>query len=315
MNYWIRNLLSALGFLFTVSSFAQTPIDTALSITIGGISQYVQIKGKNRSAPLFLFLHGGPGNSAMGYAEKFTSTLQSHFVVVQWDQREAGKTKEINPSQIPLTVDLFKKDTEEIVHALLKQFHQSKLYIAGHSWGTVLGFHMARTHPEWLYAYIAISPMINQLESERIILELMKKKAKQNGNKQELNELNSVRIPFGNGAQLFYQRKWMFDYIGTKVKMSKAYVESWSSTWLNLFNTASEENLFESTPSLQCPVYFFVGRKDYQTNAELTRKYYEQLIAPKKGFYWFETAHSIPSAAPGLMQELIINEILPVTFE
>lgn len=247
----------------------------------------------------------------MSYAEKFTYKLQQHFVVVQWDQRQSGKTKELNVPSSPLTVDLFKKDTEELVAILLDQFHQPKLYLAGHSWGTVLGFHMAKVHPEWLHAYIAISPMIDQVESERIILEQMKEKAKRDNNQQELRELNTVKIPFENGAQLYFHRKWLFDYAGAKTRVTKSYVESWATTWLKVFNEASADNLMISAPTLECPIFFFVGRNDYQTNAVLTEKYYQQLIAPEKELFWFErSAHSVPSTEPELLQRIIIENIL-----
>jgi pimeloyl-ACP methyl ester carboxylesterase len=297
--------------LFSVNFSGGSPIDTSQTIFIGGIKQFVSIKGKDRSAPLFLFLHGGPGNSVMSYSDKFSGQLPEHFVVVHWDQREAGRTKQLNNSPVPLTVDLFKQDTYQLIVELLRQFNHSKLYLAAHSWGTVLGFHIARNHPELLHAYIPICPMVNQLESERAILEKMKERATRTGNRVALKELAEIRIPFENGAQLYYHRKWLFEYIGSNIRVSKSYVESWSVTWLSLFNEASEDNLFESASSLNCPVYFFVGRNDFQTNSEITARYYQQLDAPKKELFWFEkSAHSVPTTEPYLVQKIIIERIL-----
>jgi len=310
-------LLSIFLFIIvlTSSALAQTSIDTAQNITIGGIKQFVSIKGKDRSRPLLLFLHGGPGNSVTSYAEKFTYKLQEHFTVVQWDQRESGKTLLLNKSPKPLTVNLFKNDTHELIVTLLKQFNQSKLYLVGHSWGTVPGFHIAKNYPELLYAYVPVCPMINQLESERTILTLMKEKAKESNNQQEFKELASISIPFKSGAQLYYHRKWLFHFNGSTIKVSKNYVESWAATWLNVFNEASKDNLIESTPALNCPVYFFVGRNDYQTNSYITETYYTRLTAPKKGLFWFErSAHSLPSSEPNLFQDILIEKVLPLTY-
>lgn len=296
--------------------YSQTPIDTAQALVVGGIKQFVTFKGNDRSKPLLLFLHGGPGNSVMGYSNKFTNKLVEHFVVVQWDQRESGRTLELNKSPLPLSPQLFADDTNDIIEMLLGQFQQKKLFLAGHSWGTYLGFCIAKEYPELLYAYIAICPMVNQLESERIILDLMNAKAKETNNKTELEELAKVAIPFANGEQLYYHRKWLQDYSGNKFRATKEYVEAWADTWLPVFNEASKENLFESGKELKCPVYFFVGRKDFQTNSEITNQYYHQLKAPKKGLFWFENVgHSIPSAEPKLMQQIIVENILPVTFE
>jgi len=255
-----------------------------------------------------LFLHGGPGNSVIHYAEKFTHKLQEHFIVVQWDQRNVGKTLSLNKSPEPLTIALFERDTHQIIDSLLKRFHQPKLYLVGHSWGTFLGFYMAKNYPELLYAYIPICPMINQQESERITLAAMKDKASQAQNDGALRELSLVKIPFEDGEQLYFHRKWVLDYMGSKAKITKTQVQEWALMWLPLFNEASKDNLFESAPALRCPVYFFVGRKDVQTNSGITEKYYNILDAPKKQLYWFErSGHSLPSTEPDLLQEIIIG--------
>lgn len=307
----MKNLSICLCIFLTQSIWAQAPIDSTGTILIGGIKQYISVKGKDNSKPIFLFLHGGPGNSVLHYAGKFTNKLQEHFIVVQWDQRESGKTLALNKSQSGLTVALFEKDTHELIDSLLKRFNQSKLYLAGHSWGTVLGFYIAKNHPELLHAYIPICPMINQLQSEQIILEMMREKAKREGNKKEIQELATIKIPFENGEQLYFHRKWLMHFNGSKTKLSKTQVLTWSSTWLPIFNEASKENLIESTPILQCPIYFLVGRRDYQTNSRITENYYRQLTAPKKKLFWFErSAHSIPTAESALLQEVIIEKIL-----
>jgi pimeloyl-ACP methyl ester carboxylesterase len=301
-------LLIVLVLTFSYRGLCQTTIDSTGTISIGGIKQFVSIKARDNTNPLLLFLHGGPGNSVIHYAEKFTHKLQEHFIVVQWDQRNAGKTLTLNKSTEPLTLDLFESDTHQVIDSLLKRFHRSKLYLVGHSWGTFLGFYVAKNYPELLYAYIPICPMIDQLESERIILKVMKEKASKNGNEKGLQELNRVKIPFENGSQLYFHRKWVLEFMGSKAKITEKQVQEWASMWLPIFNEASKDNLFESAPTLRCPVYFFVGRKDVQTNSGITEKYYNVLDAPKKELHWFErSGHSLPTTEPDLLQEIIIG--------
>jgi pimeloyl-ACP methyl ester carboxylesterase len=295
-------------------SFAQKAIDRQEEILVGGIKQFITIQSADTTLPLLLFLHGGPGGSVMNYSDKFSNKLQNHFVVVHWDQRETGRTRELNPSPVPLTLGQFQGDTQEVIGYLLRKFRREKLYLAGHSWGTALGFHIARTHPEWLYAFIAIGPMINQLESERVALALMNERAARAGNAKALAELGEVRVPFENGRQLYYHRKWLQEMSGSRRSLSKDYVESWAATWLPLFREASHENLSQSLPSIACPVYFMVGRRDFQTSSAITEEYYHALSAPKKALFWFETGHSIPSSAPARMQEIMIEKVLAETF-
>ena len=290
---------------------AQSTLDSLAVLQIGGIRQVISIKGKDTSKPLLLFLHGGPGNSVMHYAQKFTDRLQEHFIVVQWDQREVAKTLALNKSPKPLTVRQFEEDTHTLIDTLLKRFDRKKLYLAGHSWGTHPGFYIAIKYPQLLHAYLAICPMINQLESERTILGLMKEKASRTGNKVAAQELAAVKIPFENGEQLYFHRKWVIEYMGSKSRITKDKVQEWSLTWLPIFAEASKQNLFEVAPEIKCPVYFFVGRKDFQTNSTITEKYYQSLIAPKKELFWFErSAHSLPTTEPAKLQEIIIKHVL-----
>jgi pimeloyl-ACP methyl ester carboxylesterase len=304
---------SILFFLFFASatSFAQKSIDTKRTISIGGIKQLIWVKGDDATKPIFLFLHGGPGNSVMPYAKKFCDQLYKHFVVVHWDQREAGETAKLNVSPVPLSVNLLKRDAEELVDSLLFRFKRKQLFIAGHSWGTMLGFHLVRTKPEKITVYIAIGAMVNQQESERIALNLMTSKALETHDTTAQRELQMVQIPFQNGEQLYYHRKGLYRYAGNNASFGKKYVTDWAEKWLAVFNEASAENLFETLPAVNCPVYFFGARKDFQTNSKLVEKYFNQLKADKKQFFWFENAgHNIPSANGAKMQAIIINEVL-----
>ncbi len=66
-------------------------IDSIEKVQLGGLDQWIQIRGHDRSKPILLFLHGGPGFPEMPFAH-LNAELEQHFVVVQWDQRAAGKS-------------------------------------------------------------------------------------------------------------------------------------------------------------------------------------------------------------------------------
>ena len=298
-------------FLFISNQcFCQNPLDKTEIITIGGIKQYVRIKGKDDSKPILLFLHGGPGSSVMGQADQMTGKLQQQFVVVHWDQRETGETLRLNKSSQPLTLDLFYNDTHDLIDSLLKRFQRPKLYLAGYSWGSVPGFYIADKYPGLLYAYIAISPVINQWESERMALDMLKEKM----GKKAQKELTQVTIPFENAEQLYYHRKWLFNADGKRFA-TLGFVKGWGNTWFSVWKASCDINLFKSLPAINCPVYFFAGGKDYQTNHAIARDYFDTLTAPKKDFFLFEkSGHGLPETDPGLFQDIIIEKILPETF-
>jgi pimeloyl-ACP methyl ester carboxylesterase len=300
---------------FSFQTYGQQPINVEQVLSIGGIKQYVLIKGNDESKPILLFLHGGPGASLLSKADKISGKLQQHFVVVHWDQRETGKTLSLNKSTQPLTLDLFYQDTHDIIDSLLKKFQRPKLYLVGYSWGSGLGFHIADAYPELLYAYIAVSPVIDQWRSDSISLAMLKASM---GNEAR-KELTQVKIPFENAQQLYYHRKWLLKHEGQKfvsLSLRKSFVEAWGVTWFNVWSKSCDVNLFRTLPSIRCPVYFFAGEKDYNTNSSITREYARHVSAPKKALILFPAAgHGLPETHSDSFQYVIINRILPQTFK
>ncbi|MDA3615558.1 alpha/beta fold hydrolase [Polluticaenibacter yanchengensis] len=312
----MSNKLIALFILLSgifCKTFAQTSQPVYDTLQIGGIKQVVSYKGSPDSA-IILFLHGGPGSSRMRQADLFSNELEKHFLVVQWDQREAGRTAALNKSPLPITIERMENDSYELIVALLQKFNAKKLFLAGESWGNVPGFKMAEKHPELLHAYLAFSPVIDQAKSERILIE--KLKASMKGNPVAQKELASIKVPFENSEQIYYSRKWMFHYDGNPfadkdTAAVKQYLQNWSDIWLPTWNKAIQRNLFKTLPKINCPVYFFIGNKDLQTNHEIATSYFQKLQAPHKKIYAFRNAgHSVLTEESAQVQKIIIEEIL-----
>ena len=307
----IRIIKTFFAVILFISEVSGTAVHESLSIKAGNILQWIKIDGDNDQHPVLLFLHGGPGGSVMSYANRFTKDLQKHFVVVQWDQRETGKTKSLNSSPVPLTISLMEQDAVEVINYLRNKFHQDKIYLVGHSWGGFLALEVASHHPELFAACFAASPMVDQSESEKIALDKMKALAEKQNNKAAAQELNEIRIPFENGKQLFYHRKWLYLLINLqKPSFTKSYVENWSTTWLSVYNEACTINFVEAAPEIKCPVYFLVGRKDFQTNFNLTENYFQKLKAEKKELFWFDdSAHGLNVTESQKFQQVIISAV------
>jgi len=315
-SYLLAQIICMRYFLLFVlltghSLFAQQKIDATAIFSIGGIKQYVRIKGKDVSKPLILFLHGGPGGSLMQNMNKVSGKLQEHFVVVHWDQRETGKTLKLNKTTKPLTLQLFYNDTHDLIDSLLRKFQRSKLYLVGYSWGSGLGFYIADKYPELLYAYIPVSPLIDQWRSDSISLAMLKKEMGNNASK----ELAQVKVPFENPDQLYYHRKWLRKHEGKKF-VPKSFVQSWAVTWFDVFLRCCDVNRFQSLPVINCPVYFFAGGKDYLTNYSITQEYFNRVTAPKKDLFLFDNAgHELPETHSDGFQDIIIKMILTKTFD
>jgi pimeloyl-ACP methyl ester carboxylesterase len=301
MNAKILSLVVTL--LVTSQSFC---IDVKEAIPIGGIQQWITVSGEPQK-PLLLFLHGGPGNSVMGYANRFTSQLQKHFLIVHWDQRESGKTAELNRTDKPLTVSLMVSDAVELIQYLKQRFNKEKIYLMGQSWGGFLALEVAIAAPELLEACLAVSPMIYQDESERLSLAYLIKKAQMRGDTLALKELNSVQVPFQSPKDVYFHRKWLaiFDKRNPPIDI---FVLGWCQTWLPLFQEASHVNYMEMAPRLDCPIYFFIGRNDLQTHAQLAENYFQLVTAPDKKFFLFKrSSHSPHLKESELFQERVLS--------
>ncbi|UTY60972.1 alpha/beta hydrolase [Massilia sp. erpn] len=268
-----------------------TEIDELLTPEIGGIKQFVQIKTNDASKPVLLFLSGGPGSSLMNNAESFTGVLKDKFTIVQWDQRDAGKTLKLNPSPVQPSVGQMQEDTLQVVEFVRKKLNQQKIYLLGSSWGNVLGFHIVKNHPELLHAYFASNPVVSQLASEKESLEILK--AYFQDNALASKELASVNIPFKTDEDLFYLRKWLFYKDGKKNVTSdgfRAGFLQWSKTWSPVWNEVMNTDLPKTLKKVDCPIYFFVGKNDIQTSTRITQDYFAKLQAPKKGLFLFENS-------------------------
>src|ERR1700735_3856824 len=128
-------------------------IDEGMFVPIGGINQWITIRGQNRDNPVVLFLHGGPGTHTNLPDFSLATAGTPSFTLVQWDQRGAGKTfGSGGTSATDMTVDRMTLDGVELTQFLRGHLHKEKIILVGHAWGTILGIHMVKARPDLFYA-------------------------------------------------------------------------------------------------------------------------------------------------------------------
>ena len=288
-----------------------------------------------------LFLHGGPGSPEAPPVTLHNTGLEEHFVVVNWDQRGAGKSYHRNIPAVTMTLEQIIDDTIELSELLIDRFGVEKIYLAGHSWGTIVGTHAAQRHPGLYYAYIGIGQAVNFEEAEKISYRYTLDKAREAGNTEAMEELQAIGpLPYSPETfreQIGIQRKWLFKFGGEVYGMSdrSAYERQVitevlffpSYTLFDSFrflagNLYSVEHLLDDllavdfinqVPVIEVPIYFIAGRHDYVTVSEMVEQYYEILDAPSKELIWFEkSAHSPNFEEPELFIQTMA-EILAET--
>jgi pimeloyl-ACP methyl ester carboxylesterase len=115
----------AVGFL--------TAIDRSSFVSIGGIDQWVSIKGEDPGNPVLLVVHGGPGEAQWPAAERY-KPWEKAFTVVQWDQRGAGHTYGRYGAHTPdVTLDRIAKDGIEVAEYLCRTLGKKEIIDLGHS--------------------------------------------------------------------------------------------------------------------------------------------------------------------------------------
>jgi pimeloyl-ACP methyl ester carboxylesterase len=164
-------------------------------VPIGGIGQWIEVRGENVNNPILLWIHGGPGVAFIPLAGAFQAPLEQHFTVVQWDQRGAGKTYASNDKELQrrtMNIPQMEEDTLEVVNYLRNRFHREKIFVLGHSWGSVLGLWLAHEHPELIYAYIGVGQLVNAQQNREVMYRDVLAAARERRNQNAIKDLESV---------------------------------------------------------------------------------------------------------------------------
>lgn len=134
---------------------SQRGVDQKLYVRLNGARQWVAIRGQDRNNPVLLYLHGGPGGTISGVSYSFQRPWEEYFTVVQWDQRGFGRSA-IDGEKLRGTVTRAQlvDDTIALIEHLRRKFHQRRIILVGHSWGSLLGAEVARRRPDLLHAYV-----------------------------------------------------------------------------------------------------------------------------------------------------------------
>jgi pimeloyl-ACP methyl ester carboxylesterase len=163
-------------------------------IRLGGVEQWIQIRGNDRTKPILLFLHSGPGFPEMPFSH-VNAPLEKDFVVVQWDQRGSGKSYSPLIPESSMTIEQFVADTHELAQLLLRRFGRPKLYLVAHSWGSIVGALTVLNYPELFYGYVGISQAVDPPESERMMYRFALETATAQGDEKAVKELHRIGLP------------------------------------------------------------------------------------------------------------------------
>jgi pimeloyl-ACP methyl ester carboxylesterase len=306
-----------------------------IRVGINGVEQGMIIKGKDRTKPVLLYLHGGMPEYFL--TQRYPTGLEDHFTVCWWEQRGAGLSYSPGIPRATLTAAQLISDTLAVTDYLRRRFDQDRIYLMAHSGGTFLGIQAAARAPDRYRAYVGVAQISSQLRSEKRAYDSMLQQLKARGDTRLVRKLEAAPVTLADGVPsaylavrdeamhrlgvgtmrgmksvvggLFLPSLQSREYtLGEKLNLWRGKAASGvSSTWREMLAT----DLATRVPEVGVPVFFFHGVHDYTCSYAEAEAYFEQLEAPIKGFYAFaQSAHSPIFEEPARAQRILREDVL-----
>ena len=310
-------------------------IDYSEFITVNGDRQNIRVRSQSADLPVLLFLHGGPGVCDRNWVMKYQSDLSEVCTMVCWDQRASGKSCTKASLNGGITVEMMIEDACAVVDELCRRFGKEKIYIVGHSWGSILGVMLTKRIPEKIAYYIGMGQFVEGAENERLSYEFCLNEARRVGDDKVVAKLEKgapVNGMYPDKDAMMLQRDCLTKYGGAEYHCREGIVKSLLIPLIKsdeyslpelvkyargaltlpdkLWGEVIANNFFETASKLEVPVLITQGRHDYNTPSEIVSRWIDMLDAPAKEIVWFEeSAHSPIKEEPELWGRVIREKI------
>jgi len=302
-------------------------------VTIGGIPQWITIRGRDRHNPVLLLVHGGPGSSYIPF-NPWLLEWEKHFTIVQWDQRGAGKTFQKNGANGSgvITLDVLAKDGLELTKHLCRYLNQEKLVLMGSSVGSLIGLLMIRQQPDLFWAYVGTEQ--NTSDHHLATYQLAKEAAKINNDRKGISMLkamgdspaawtqeqvltidklaikNSKNVPDMIYDLMLPALMYSPDYTMNDIKAAQKSMEFVGG---QLFKELMSFDLSAVGYEFKVPFFIFQGEGDIITPATNAKAYFDQVKAPHKEFALIKNAgHLAEFANPDQFLKELLERVVPV---
>lgn len=288
-----------------------------IEVELNGRKEWISIRGVDETAPILLFLAGGPGGSQMAAVRHDLAELEQHFVVVNWDQ--PGSAKSFGAVQTDeIIVDMYVEDGCALADYLSNRFHWDSIYLVGESWGSALGIMMIEREPELFAGFVGTGQMVDFVETEIRDYQLALEIAKENQDDKKIKQLETYGMPPYIGEKVAWKSAEYLGYLSNimannpeiqnpgyntfrdllsaeygvidKINYFRGLLATFNQVYPQLYGT----NLKRDYLSVEVPVAFFLGRHDINAPTDLAETYYEALQAPQKELVWFENSGHSP---------------------
>jgi pimeloyl-ACP methyl ester carboxylesterase len=313
-------------------------ISEKIRVRVNDLQMGMILKARDATKPVLLYLHGGMPDYFL--TQRYPTGLDEEFAVCWWDQRGAGLSFDPRSAPATVTPEQLVSDAIGVTHYLRQRFGRARIYLMGHSGGSFVGMHAVARAPELYHAYIGVSQMANQAQSEKRAYDYMLQRFCAEGNARMVRRLEASPVTAHGGVPAAYlgvrdpamhalgvgTMRGMKSVItglvlesfrnreltlGEKINLWRGKMATGvSSVWTEMLAM----DLSTHVPEVRVPVSFFHGLHDYTCCYAEAASYFDALKAPLKGFYTFEhSAHSPMFEEAGRMMHIIRNDVIPGT--
>ncbi len=298
-----------LAFILCLQSMAlqAASVHDRTSLDVGDAQIFLEVSGPDRSAPLLLFLHGGPGSVAHLVMFQATSgrLLEQSFLVAYLHQRGTGRSSQVPKAQQTIANNV--SDVNHVVRYLMQTYGHKQVNIVGHSWGGMLAASYVTVHPEHTRRLALIATAMNFKQLLRHTYEGDLQWAKQTGNHEALAQLTTLTQAFDTPDHFGVVLSWAdraggvasnFDMDAfLRAKQVDMDFPNWKSQQQQanaaLIPEMLKLDLTRSMKHLRIPVLFMSGGLDTIVREVTMRKDFENYEGPKS-FVRLDRSHHLP---------------------
>jgi len=304
---------------FSTHAQKQDAIEEFFDLEINGCKQRLLIQSDNPDKnPILLYLHGGPGSSAMMYSYLYANRLKRNFTFGNWDMRgtalslhEGMDSTKVNQKQIA-------DDALFLIHYLMNKYHKKKIYLLGHSFGSVLGMYMVNNYPELFHAYIGVGQVINYKKSVPVVYDWLHQKLMDENDTIALSRIEKDHFPYIDLIVKYGAHHQLSINLDSVIKNSPFYFNGYldllkKGKHYSATNVGKNPDIFGNPGDIKktnVPLYFFEGKNDHVIACapELVVDYCKTVDAPIKKIIWFNnSAHYINVEEPNKFQNELIK--------
>jgi pimeloyl-ACP methyl ester carboxylesterase len=304
-------------------------------VRVGGIDQWIQIRGEDRDNPVLFVLHGGPGSP---YA-LFTPLIRSwerHFTVVQWDRRGVGKTRG-RSGPVPDGENTFERlvdDAVEVVEFLREHLRTDTVVLLAGSMGTIVGLPLAKRRPDLFSALVCTDMYADMRRNEAVGYQLTLDRVRAAGNAKAVTALERIGADPAQWDLRAWQTKmdWtmktdpvtpnavtrlLFPLAVTSPTYSlrdvRHLLAGFVTTQKQMFDEYRRYDANALGPRFEVPFFVFQGASDVLTVTALVEEYFATVEAPRKEFAPIEGAsHFAAFTRPDRFLDELVARVLPI---